>query len=281
MPAGGLAAVFVTGLLAGLLSGLVGIGGGVLMVPFLYLFYTQPGIAGVAPTVEAATLAAHATSLFVIVPTSLLGAWRFHRQGTVLWRVAIPIGLVAAVAALLAARAALLVEPRYLRLGFGVLLLVSAWRLLRSGGDPVPETEEPPPPRPLRLTPAVTVGVGGTVGGFSALMGVGGGIVGIPLLLSLVRVPLRRVAATSMAMVAITSFAAAAAYMVAVPPEPIRAGASLGFVDLPVALLMSVGGVLSVSLGAALNRRLPARSLGLVFAALFGAAGLRLLILNL
>jgi uncharacterized protein len=280
MPPAGYIAVFGTGLLAGLLSGLVGIGGGVLIVPFLYLFYAHPELSGVHPTTEAATLAAHATSLFVIVPTALLGTWRFHRHRSVTWRAALPIGIAAAVAAVLASQAAVRLDPRLLRLAFGGLLLVSAWRLLDTRGD-APAGGAPAPLRPLRVSPPVTVGVGGVVGGFSALLGVGGGIVGIPLLLGVVRVPLRSVAATSMAMVGITSFAASIAYMATAPSMPIRPGASLGFVDLTVGATMVAGTLLSVSIGASLNRRLDTRTLGVIFGILFAAAGLRLLIMNL
>jgi uncharacterized membrane protein YfcA len=252
------------------------------MVPFLYLFYTHPALAGVSPGPEVATLAAHATSLAVILPTSLLGTWRFQRQGMVVWEAAVPIGIAAAAAAVLGSRVAALSDPRLLRLGFGVLLLFSAWRLLRSRPAPAAAAEAPaPPPRALRLSLPVTTGVGGVMGFFSALLGVGGGIVGIPLLLGVVRVGLRQVAATSMAIITLTSLAGAAAYMLAAPPAAVRPGWSAGFVDLPVALAMSAGTLLSVALGAELNRRLDARALAVVFAAVFAAAGTRLVVGNL
>src|SRR5687768_319635 len=117
------AAAFAVGLLTGLLSGLVGIGGGVLMVPFLYFFYGHPGLAGVRLAPDTATLAAHATSLFVILPTSVRGTLAFQRQRTVVWRAVWPIGIAAAVAAALAAQLATRVDAAWLRLGFGVLLL--------------------------------------------------------------------------------------------------------------------------------------------------------------
>jgi uncharacterized protein len=272
-------AVFGVGVLTGLLAGLVGIGGGVLMVPFLYLFYAHAGWAGTRLTPEAATLASHATSLFVILPTSVRGAWAFQRKGLVEWRAAVPIGIAAAVAAVAAAQLAELLDPRWLRLAFGVLLLFSAWHLARTphhepAGDGVSE-------RPLRLSLPATTGVGASMGAFSALLGVGGGVIGIPLLIHVVGVNLRRVAATSLAIVTVTSLGGAVAYMVDGPPSPVRPGLSVGYVDLGVGLVLMAGTLLSVRWGTVLNRRLNPRTLALVFAVLFAASGLRLVIGNL
>jgi uncharacterized membrane protein YfcA len=267
-----LAVTFAVGLLAGLLSGLVGIGGGVLMVPFLYFFYAHPALSGVRPPPDTATLAAHATSLFIIFPTSVRGAWSFHRKGMVVWRAAWPIGLAAAVTAALAAQFAGLLDPRWLRLGFAALLIFSAWRLVGSsrapaaGGGPAPE-------RPLRLAPGVTAGTGAVMGAFSALMGVGGGVVGIPLLINWVRVDLPRVAATSLAVITVTSLAGAGAYMAAGPAAPLRPGWSVGYVDVPVALAMSAGALAAVGWGASINRRMDKRTLSRTFAGFFLVVG--------
>lgn len=274
-----LVAVFGVGLVAGLLSGLVGIGGGVLLVPFLYLFYAHPGWSGVRLSPEVATLAAHATSLFVILPTSVLGAWAFQRQGMVVWRAALPVALASAVTAVIAAQGAEAVDPRWLRLAFGVLLLFSAWRLL---GAPDPaKAEEGAPERPLRLSLPATAGVGAVMGGFSALLGVGGGVVGVPLLIQVIGIGLRRVAATSLAIVTLTSLAGAGAYMLNDPGTPVRPGLSVGYVDLAVGLTLVAGTLLSVGWGTVLNRRLNPRTLAVVFAVFFAASGLRLVIGNL
>ena len=269
------AAVFGVGLVAGLLSGLVGIGGGVLMVPFLYFFYAHPAFSGMRVP-EAATVVAHATSLAVIVPTSLRGAWSFHGAKLVEWRAVWPIGIASALSAVLASQAATALPPQALRLAFGALLLFSAARLARQKA-PEPGAAE----RPLRLSPWATVPVGVVVGTFSALLGVGGGVVAIPMLIGIVGIPLRKVAATSIGIITLTSVAGALSYMAVGPAAPVRPGWSVGYVDGAAALALAAGALLAVQLGTALNQRMNPRALALLFAALFGVVGVKLLVENL
>lgn len=269
-------AVFAVGLAVGLLSGLVGIGGGVLIVPFLYFYYAHPALFGVEVAPQAATVVAHATSLFIIVPTSFRGALTFHRAGLVVWRAVWPIGMAAVVAAVAAARVATLLPPQALRVAFGALLVFSGVRLLFRRSP-----EEVRPAHELCLSPPVTVAVGAVVGAFSALLGVGGGVVAIPLLLYVVGIDVRQVAATSMGVVAVTSVAGVLAYAVGGIGAAGRPPWSVGYVDVAVGTVMFLGALLSVGWGAALNQRLDPRTLGLAFAVLFVLLGGRLVLENL
>jgi uncharacterized membrane protein YfcA len=291
MGAASVLTVFVVGLLAGLLSGLVGVGGGVLMVPFLYFFYARPGWSGIALPADVATVAAHATSLFVILPTSLRGTAVYHRRGLVVWRAVWPVGAAAAVSAALASQFAVHVHPRWLRVVFALFLLWNAANVLRPPRPrPMrPEGEEAHAPvhahahahvRPLRLELPVTMGVGAAVGVFSALLGVGGGLIALPLLMHVVGVDLRRAAATSLAVIMLTSLGGALAYMLAAPDAAVRPGLSMGYVDLAVAGVLAAGTVLSVQWGTVLNQRLNPRTLAIVFAVLFTVLGVRLLLEN-
>jgi uncharacterized protein len=83
--AGALLSLAASGILIGFVSGLVGVGGGVLMVPLLYFFYAHPGWSGIILPGELHAVVAHATSLFVIVPTAILGTWSYHRANLVEW----------------------------------------------------------------------------------------------------------------------------------------------------------------------------------------------------
>jgi uncharacterized membrane protein YfcA len=269
-------AIAAVGVAVGLLSGLVGIGGGVLIVPFLYFFYDYPQLFGVAVPPDVRTVLAHGTSLFIILPTSASGALAYHRAGLVEWRAVVPIGLASAAAAIVGARIALAMPPELLKLCFGALLILAGVRLAMRRLAPSAELEPAEP----RVSLPVTVSIGIVVGLFSAMLGVGGGIVAIPLLMHVVRLDVRRVAATSMGVIAITAAAGSLSYMwsgwgvVGLPPW------SIGYVHVSAGLAMCVGALASVRWGAALNQRLHPRTLTLVFAVLFTVLGLRLVMGN-
>jgi uncharacterized membrane protein YfcA len=113
--------VVAVGLLAGVLAGLFGVGGGILFVPTLTL--------GLGLT----QLHAEATSLLAIIPTVIAGTWRQQRYGNVRWRPAVVIGLAAIGGVEAGVIVAESVPEHVLRRLFGVLMLVVAaqvaWRV--------------------------------------------------------------------------------------------------------------------------------------------------------
>jgi hypothetical protein len=272
MTIGVLAALLAVGLIVGFLSGLIGIGGGVLIVPFLYFFYGHPAWSGlgVDPSLEAAV--AHATSLAVILPTGLYAAATYHRSGMVAWRAALPIAAVAMVAAFAGAQIALLLPAAALKTLFGVLLIGSGINLTRS--------QEQHGREELRLTGPVVVGTGLAVGLLSALLGVGGGILAIPLLVYVVGLDIKRVAATSIAIVALTAASGTIAYAISGWGVPGRPPGSLGFVHLTAAVPILLASILAVRAGALANQRLNRRALSLLFAGVFLLLGFGLVIQN-
>jgi len=112
-------ALVAMGLFTGMASGLLGIGGGVFMVPFLVLV---------------AALDQHeaqATSLLVIVPTAIVGALTLRRKGIGDLRRALGIGLLGAAGGAAGALLALALDEDVLQVGFAALLVFSGVRLLR------------------------------------------------------------------------------------------------------------------------------------------------------
>jgi uncharacterized protein len=242
------------------------------MVPLLYFYYGHPGWSGVLLPAELHAVVAHATSLFVIVPTAILGTWTYHRAGAVAWRVALPMAAFAMVAAVIATRIAPLVPAEGLKLGFGLLLTASGAQLLR----PRPLAPEKPVQGRLWLG-----AVGGlAVGALSALLGVGGGIVAIPIMVYIVGLRLEKVAATSMAIIVFTAAAAVAGYATSSPGGGLMPPWSLGYIHYGAGLPILATSILSVRLGARVNQRLSTRALRLLFGIFFILLGLRLVMEN-
>jgi hypothetical protein len=109
------------GLMAGLLSGLFGIGGGVIIVPALIL------VAGMAPELATGTSLAS-----LLLPVGALGAWHYYRHGFVAARPALWIALGLMLGALVGAHVALRLPPRDLQRAFAVFLALIALHLWRT-----------------------------------------------------------------------------------------------------------------------------------------------------
>jgi uncharacterized membrane protein YfcA len=112
------AAVVLLGIAAGAAAGLFGVGGGIVFVPTLTI------VLGLAQ------LPAEATSLLAIIPVAVLGSWRQTRAGTVRWRDATTIGLASVVSVVAGALVADAAPERALRIGFAMLLVLTAIQLI-------------------------------------------------------------------------------------------------------------------------------------------------------
>ncbi|HET9879818.1 MAG TPA: TSUP family transporter [Candidatus Limnocylindria bacterium] len=127
---GGLLAI---GLSAGFLAGLLGIGGGVLLVPAMVL------LMGFDQHV------AQGTSLVVIIPAALLGSWTNHRNGSLVLRDAAALAAGGILGALVGSLSALGLDDVLLRRLFALLLLVTAARLILSRPAPGPSAGQQVP----------------------------------------------------------------------------------------------------------------------------------------
>jgi len=114
------AAAILIGFSAGVMAGMLGIGGGALFVPGLVLF------------LDLAHVDAEATSLLAIVPVALVGAWRQQRYGNLRLRDGLVVGGLAVPGALLGVVLVNVLPERAVQVGFGLLLLFVAAQLVRS-----------------------------------------------------------------------------------------------------------------------------------------------------
>ncbi len=242
------------------------------MVPFLYFFYGHPDWSGtfVAEAVEVTV--AHATSLAIILPTAIAGVAAYARARLVEWRATLPIAAGSLAGAALGALLAPMLPGDALRLGFGIFLIATGVQLLR------PQAARPPQPLHTPLLPLVAAGIG--VGVFSALLGVGGGLMSIPVLLHVVHLDIRKLAATSLGIVCFAAAAGTLTYALSGAVQGTPPG-SAGYIDVATALPLAAGALVAAPLGAKANQRVGRAALRRIFGITFLVLGARLIIVAL
>lgn len=237
------------------------------MVPFLYLVYR-----GTPSSLSAQTLVAHATSLAVAWVASSVGTWRYTRARAIAWAPALLYALPGIATAFLTARLLTRVHQLdWVRALFGVFLLISSADMIRRSHRP----HDPAVPRAPHSW-IWLLGAGAAGGGVASLLGIGGGLIAVPVFLYLGRLPIRAVAPTALAGVCLTTMAGGIGYLTA-GPGPAVSDWTVGFVDLRMTAPLSLGAMVTVPLGVRINRNAPAATLFRIFAGLLAGIGLTVL----
>jgi uncharacterized protein len=223
------------GAVFGAFGGLFGVGGGIIAIPSLVLLFNMD------------QQSAQGTALVMILPSALLGFWKYRQRNSIDLRMAALLCGPAVLATYVAARLANVVSNEMLRLTFGVFLVVIAlylvWKVLGSdrGGSR----------RTLAWSHSWLVGV---TGGFlSGLFGVGGATIAPPALTTFFGLTQTAAQGLALAMIVPGTIVALAVYA--------RAGA----VDWTMGLAMAIGGLTAVPFGVAVAHALPSERLKLLF----------------
>ena len=207
------------GLVAGILSGLFGVGGGIVMTPGIQV------LLGTAPIV------ALATPLPVILPTAITGALTYRRAGEIDQRAALLMSVPGIAAAAVGAALTDVIDTHVLLVITALLLAYQAVGILRGRRA----TE----PKPKRAATAWTyVGIGLVAGFVSGLLGIGGGLIMVPLLAGWLGMPLKRALGTSLL-----------AIVVLVIPGTI-VHTALGHIDWAIFTAVTLGAVPGALIGA-------------------------------
>ncbi len=256
-----LAAYGGLGLVVGFIAGLLGVGGGLVIVPVLIMMLHAQGLAtGVEPQM------ALGTSLASILFTSLSSVRAHHRHGAVEWplvrRIAPGIVLGTLIGAMLAAQ----MSAWVLKVFFVVFLFYAATQMWLDF--------KPSPHRALPGRTGTTV-AGGVIGAVSSWVGIGGGTLSVPFLLWH-NVSLHRAIATSSAIGFPIAIAGALGYVLGGWDVSGRPAGSLGFIYLPALAGIALGSVLMAPLGARTAHRTPVRPLKQIFSILLLVLALRM-----
>lgn len=271
----------LVGIGIGLISGMLGIGGGVVMIPLFRLAF---GMSAIAST---------ATSLFTIIPTSVSGAITHVRGKTCLPKVGIALGVGGACLSPVGVWLAQLSPGWLVMLAAALAIGYSATTMLRKvlktpkarlstqSKEDAPITKaasEGDSGATEDVRESLTFGkydlrkavcIGAIAGIASGYVGLGGGFLMVPLILSVLHVPMRLASGTSLIGVMI----------LALPATVIQC--MLGNVDYLIGIGVACGSIPGAIIGAKLVSRVPERSLRLMFAALLGVAAVLLVMKEL
>ncbi|BAO43910.1 sulfite exporter TauE/SafE family protein [Thiolapillus brandeum] len=257
----GYLAYAILGALAGMLAGLMGIGGGLVFVPgLLFLFHLQ----GFDP--HWLSHLAIGTSLAIIVPTAISSMLAHHRRGAVDWPAVIRLTPGLILGAVSGAWLASHISTEWLKNLFGLFLFLVSWQML---SGTVPKARE------KNHRGGLYVLVGTVIGAVSGLVGIGGGTMTVPFLLWQGKT-LPKAVATSAACGLPIALAGALGFMLMGAGK--TSVSATGFVFWPAVLVTGLFAVLTAPLGARLAHSLPVRALKRLFALLLVVVGLRLLL---
>ena len=253
----------ILGAFAGLVAGLLGVGGGLIIVPVLVFIFSGQAIAD-----HLIVHMAVGTSLATIVFTSISSVRAHHQHGAVLWPVFWQLTPGIVVGAWLGAAFADMLASDQLRRFFGVFELLVAVQMTFNVK-----------PRPHRQLPgrAGMFGAGGVIGAISAIVGIGGGTMTVPFLVWC-NVAMRKAVATSSACGLPIAIAGATGFIVTGWNAIDLPAYSSGYVYWPAFLGIVIASILTAPIGARLAHRLPAAQLKRIFAILLYILGFRMLL---
>ena len=256
-------AYLLTGTVAGVMAGLLGVGGGLVIVPVLVWLFRKIGMD------ESIVMhLAVGTSLATIVVTSISSVRSHHKRGAVRWPLFRQLAPGIVVGALLGAAIAEQLDTLWLQRVFGLFAIIVSFQMAFSTKV-----------KPHRQLPgrAGMASAGGLIGMVSSVVGIGGGSMTVPFL-SWNNVPMVNAVATSSACGLPIAVAGAAGFLVAGWGNAALPQYSSGYLYWPAVAGIVVTSFLMAPVGAALAHRLPVKSLRKIFAALLVVIGIQLVI---
>ena len=247
-----IAELLLLGAATGFLAGLLGIGGGMLMVPFFTFILSSKGIPQ-----EYAVKMAVATSLATICFTSLSSVRAHNQRGAVLWPVVRLLTPGILLGSLIGAQIAVALPGKALSVVFSVFVAFSATQMFMD--------RKPKPSRTMPRRPG-TLAMGGVIGMVSALVGAGGAFISVPFM-TWCNVKIHDAVGTSAALGFPIALAGTLGYIWAgqnMPPMPL---ASIGYLYLPGLFIVALASMCTAPFGARAAHGMDLRPLKKVFGA--------------
>jgi uncharacterized membrane protein YfcA len=190
-----------------------------------------------------------ATTLAVVLPTAASGVWQHHRRGGIHWKAAIFMGVFTAIGSFIGAQIASHLPGSTLKLAFGAIALVVAIRMLTVK---ITDTD-----RPTRENLWLWFALALPIGVLTGILGIGGGIIVVPLLVVVLGFCMRNAVGTSLAMMLFTSTGGIIGYAVSGLNATGLPDHTIGYIYWPVWIALTVASVGLAQVGAIVAHRVP------------------------
>lgn len=257
-------ALLITGLGVGFASGLLGVGGCFIMIPVQ--FWALKSI-GVDPTI--AIRIAFGTNLLVVLPTAFSGSMTHHKKGAVLWKAGVTLGITGALGAFFGAFIAAHLPGKVLAIAFGIAVILGALRMLTA--KPPKITDEPPESSAAYMLWGFPLGI------VSGIIGIGGGVLMIPIMVFFLKFKMHQAVGTSTALMIFTAIGGAFSFLInglgvhGLPPY------STGYLNWLQWILLAGCSIPMAIVGAKTAHLLPAKQLKYLFILVMFYMGLKMI----
>jgi uncharacterized protein len=257
-------AYLMIGAIAGVLGGLLGIGGGLITVPCLFFAFHLMQF----PQAYVMHMAI-ATSLAAMIFNTAAATWAHNRQNNILWNVFKKMVPGFVIGSILGAILAIWLSGVFLEITFGIFLCALACIFFRKKAIKVGISKLPP-------TPILSFYCCG-IGAFSNLLGIGGGIMVVPLLTSF-KITDRNAIGTSAASTLVMTILGTISYLI-FGWDKIPSSGTLGLIDLPAFLIIGFAALLCAPFGVKLTQEISPEKVRKIFAVVLALTGLSLIFL--
>jgi uncharacterized membrane protein YfcA len=246
--------LFAGGLLAGMLGGLLGIGGGIVLMPVLRFMIGLP------------PAQASGVCILAVLFTTLGGSYRHYKQGNLKAKPMIPVMISGAVATIIFS----LIFPhfsknvRWFDLGIGLVFsLVSIRMIIEGVPGLIKKKTETISEKQIGGSILQKIGIGSIAGALPGLLGIGTGVILVPAFTYLLSAPIKIAVASSLMCFSVNALISSAFKYLQ------------GFIDLNLALPACIGTLIGAYLGAMINKRMPSQLLKLLFGLVFSYVSLK------
>lgn len=255
----------ILGIIVGLASGLLGIGGGFLMVPLQYFALSY---AGVNPDIGFKI--ALGTSLACIIPTALSGAYIHNKKSDInILKPGIVFGIFGAIGGFIGGKVAVLLPSRVLELAIGIILILIAINVFIERDNSKKE-----PKLKLNFTYGAIFGI--FIGFCAGLFGIGGGVILMPILMSLFGFSLIEAIATSTIFIPFTSIGGTISYIISGLNMKVLPY-SIGYVNLINFFIIILFSIPMARFGAKIAYKIDEKKLKIIYAAVLIIISFKLL----